>query len=252
MDTRFWGPSGWKLLHLIAAQPTNPSHDDFWNALPFVLPCKFCRASLTKYYRKHKRPTKGPLAKWLWEIHNEVNAKLRGQGQTIPPDPPFEAVQDLYESQLNQPCTSLEFPGWEFLFSIADCFPGTAPSAPMPDYDPKNPPKSLEDRNEYNLLTPQERKIQLKLFSSALPKVLPFKEWSTPWLKGSRQATLNRKSALSWLYKVRCELETSLDQAQNHTFHGLCKTVAKYRSGCSKSRKARTCRAVRSTRKIVR
>jgi hypothetical protein len=22
MDTRFWGPSGWKLLHLIAAEPT--------------------------------------------------------------------------------------------------------------------------------------------------------------------------------------------------------------------------------------
>lgn len=249
MDTRYWGPSGWKLLHLMAAQPTKPEHAVFWDVLPFVLPCKFCRASLTKYYRKHKRPTQGTLANWLWKIHNEVNAKLRDQGQTVAPDPPFKAVEELYETQLNQPCTSLEFPGWEFLFSIADCFPGTAPSAPMPDYDPEKPPKTLEDRNEMNLLTPAERIQKLRLFWTSLPKVLPFKEWVSPWLKSAKRATQNRKSALSWLYRVRCELETSLDQAQKHTFHGLCKAVARHRSGCSKSRKARTCRALRTTRK---
>ena len=52
MDTKFWGPSGWKLLHLITFtyEPSqSKAVGKFFELLPFVLPCKFCRASLTEY-----------------------------------------------------------------------------------------------------------------------------------------------------------------------------------------------------------
>ena len=53
MDTRFWGPSGWRLLHLITFATSDIDNDHlqlFFRNLPYVLPCKFCRASLTDYY----------------------------------------------------------------------------------------------------------------------------------------------------------------------------------------------------------
>ena len=34
MDTRFWGPSGWRLIHLIAAAKRKESHE-FFELLPF-------------------------------------------------------------------------------------------------------------------------------------------------------------------------------------------------------------------------
>ena len=58
MDTRFWGPPGWKLLHQIAYQyPENPTPEDklnygiFYSNLANVLPCKYCRNSFTKYIK---------------------------------------------------------------------------------------------------------------------------------------------------------------------------------------------------------
>jgi hypothetical protein len=43
MDTRFWGPSGWRLLHLITYtyDPITQRHAmrKFLEALPYILPC---------------------------------------------------------------------------------------------------------------------------------------------------------------------------------------------------------------------
>ena len=54
MDTRFWGPDGWKLLHSITENyPTVPDKKNkdlyrkFFLSLPYVLPCVYCRKSLT-------------------------------------------------------------------------------------------------------------------------------------------------------------------------------------------------------------
>ena len=86
MDTRFWGPSGWKLLHLITFDykysPENAvTYAQFFETIPYILPCKFCRASLTDYYREHPFKTQDSLTKnldlkrWLYNIHNCVNDK---------------------------------------------------------------------------------------------------------------------------------------------------------------------------------
>ena len=58
MDTRFWGPPGWKLIHQVAYKyPINPTEIEkldygiFYSNLAFVLPCKYCRNSFTKYLK---------------------------------------------------------------------------------------------------------------------------------------------------------------------------------------------------------
>ncbi len=248
MDTRFWGPSGWRLLHLIAASPSAAKNKEFWESLPFVLPCKFCRASLTEYYTKHPIPTVvKEFPRWLYTIHNCVNAKLRDQGQNVPPDPPFEEVNERYNELLKQGCTRTYFPGWEFLFCIADNHPDSSPSAPMPD-TPTKKPTSLKERNRYNLTTTKERKEALKQFWSAIPDVLPFEEWRTSWTKHAGpigKAVANRRSAVAWLWRIRCGLDKDLKQMGDKDFYGLCKELKEHRSGCSMSKRAKTCRAVK-------
>lgn len=249
MDTRYWGPSGWRLLHVIAASPNAAKNTKFWEMIPYILPCKFCRASLSDYYTKYPIPSKKGFDKWLYKVHNCVNDKLRNQGQNVAPNPPLEEVITHYQDLYNQGCTKTVFPGWEMLFSIADNHPGVSPSVPMPD-TPTIVPTSLKERNKYNLLTIEERKHALEVFWTSLPSVLPFKEWQISWRKhaGSIQDALqNRRSAMAWLWKIRCGLESDLEQLGSVNFHGLCKEVATYRSGCSKSKKARTCRRLRST-----
>lgn len=248
MDTRFWGPSGWRLLHLVAASPNAATNQTFWESLPFVLPCKFCRASLSEYYTQHPIPKRSmDFPKWLYTIHNCVNAKLRKQGQTVPPDPPFEEVNTRYNELLKQGCTRTVFPGWEMLFCIADNHPDSSPSVPMPD-TPEHKPTSLKERNRYNLLTPSERKQQLKRFWRSIPDVLPFEEWRDSWNKhvGSiTKAGTSRRSALAWLWRIRCGMDKDLQQMGEHDFYGLCKELKEHRSGCSTSRRAKTCRAVK-------
>jgi hypothetical protein len=247
MDTRFWGPSGWRLLHMIAEGPNANTSRTFWQMLPYVLPCKFCRASLTEYYKTLPIPTKQEdYSEWLYKIHNLVNQKLRDQGQTLPPDPPYDAVKQQYEQELGQGCTRTEFPGWDFLFSVADNHPDSSPSKPMPD-TPEVKPVSLAERNRYNLLTPKERKDALRKFWDALPAVLPFKEWKKAWKThaGSLvKATQSRRSGMAWLWAIRCGMDGDLQKMGNTNFYGLCKRVATYRSGCSKSLRAKTCRRI--------
>jgi hypothetical protein len=256
MDTRYWGPSGWELLHLIAASKKDTY--EFWKTIPFILPCKFCRASLSQYYEENPIPKEQNRETWLWMIHNLVNAKLRGQGQTVAPDPPFEEVRDMYRERLKQGCTKTRFPGWKFLFSIADNHPNTSPSKPMPDVTEEelcNVQKmSLEENNRKNLLTPKERIQALTDFWKQIPDSLPFEEWQTSFKKHARSlknVLQTRKTALEWLWKIRCGVDGDLEDLSKKSFYGLCKEVAQHRSGCAKSKRARTCRKIRhsSTKK---
>ena len=97
MDTRFWGPDGWKLLHSIVEKyPLNPSiteqntYKNFMNSLKHVLPCIYCRRSFHQYLNElpihNKLEDRGfpldhreNLFRWIYLIHNKVNQKLRSQ-----------------------------------------------------------------------------------------------------------------------------------------------------------------------------
>ena len=97
IDTRYFGPSGWDLFHRIAFHSKHPKN--VLKNMAEVLPCKFCRNSTRQYVKELPYNSKNP-AKWLYDIHNKVNDKLRTQcakdSKVVNPgeDPSFE---DLYK-----------------------------------------------------------------------------------------------------------------------------------------------------------
>ena len=253
MDTRFWGPSGWRFLHTVtfSYEPARKNaFRTFFEALPFVLPCKFCRTSLQEYMEADPLDpaleSKDVLCRWLWRIHNKVNAKLRSQGQPVDPDPSFEKVQSFYADLLAAGCSKTEFPGWDFLFSIADMHPLSRlarKSVPMPGFSTANAVecRSAAEKNKWNCMTPEERMVPYGKFWNSIKGVLPFKEWRAVWHAGNADIKTKKKT-ISWLWSQRCALENELNLINRCKFSSLCKTLKVHRSGCSKSKRARTCR----------
>lgn len=260
MDTRFWGPSGWRLLHLITFG-YQPHQKDrmlaFLETLPFVLPCKFCRSSLITYYEElppqDHLQSQEVLSKWMWKIHGKVNQKLRSQGQTIPPDPTFAMVKRIYGERLAHGCTKTEFPGWDFLFSIVENHPlakGEA-STPIPGAPSLESidPSDIQTLLKWNYLDPTLRYRYVCKFWETLPFVLPFPEWQTIWKShGSsfcKTTWSSKQEALRGLWKIRCAINEALHQLNKTSFRELCKDLRLHKSGCGKSRNARTCRKKR-------
>jgi hypothetical protein len=86
-----------------------------------ILPCKFCRESTAVFL--HEDPPKQPLGKWLYDLHNRVNKKLRDQCREDPrvicppADPSFEEVKTHYDALVEKEPNAP--PGMDFLFCIA-------------------------------------------------------------------------------------------------------------------------------------
>jgi hypothetical protein len=84
-----------------------------------VLPCKFCRES-TGHFIKIDPYRKNDSAKWLFDIHNRVNHKLRTQCHNDPkvvnpgPDPTYKEVVEKFKNKLLDGVH-----GGDFLLSIA-------------------------------------------------------------------------------------------------------------------------------------
>lgn len=251
MDTRFWGPSGWRLLHLISFSDSTNKHA-FFVHLPYVLPCKFCRASLADYYLVDPVPNDdNNFAKWLYRIHNRVNGKLREQKLLHVGDPSWEDVRKQYTNLLNAPCSIRNMIGWDFLFSIAYTTPCPAvTSSPMPGAPPITSLTSPELRNRWGVMTRSERLPYIHSWWKALPRVLPFKLWRDTWLKvipTVPNPAKGRNTVTTWLYKAEQAMCKSLHEASVHdSFTGLCTKLNTFSSECGKNRKrAVTCRAKR-------
>ena len=264
MDTRFWGPSGWRLLHLITFT-YEPSQAEkvgkFFETLPYVLPCKFCRCSLTEYMDEDpiQLTSRNTLTKWLWRIHNKVNDKLRGQGLATAqePNPPFDTVKKVYEERVDQGCIKAEFEGWDFLFSIAENHPFSprSQSLPMEGCPSQAEAEKLcfKEKNRWNLLKPEERYKKFEEFWLIIGAVLPFQEWIDAWTNasGKKPALRARATWIKELWRIRCSMESALDLVNKEKFRSLCKRIREHRSGCGKKPRARTCRRSRSTSKAV-
>jgi hypothetical protein len=245
MDTRFWGPPGWRMLHLLTfsyenTPETKRAYREFLRTLPFVLPCKFCRASLTDYYKKHPiepaLASRETLVRWLYDIHNEVNAKLRGQGLTTTPDPTFASVQRYYTTWLAEGASPLPA-GWDFLFAIAYNHPAAAISIPMPDCPRRAITcKNTCTRNKWNTLPLRERLHWFKRFWDSLPAVLG-PAWQTACSK-TPCSFRNRQAAMATLWRLRC----TVDATFHDPYRSVCSRVAAFSSGCSKARRGVTCR----------
>jgi len=264
MDTRFWGPSGWKMLHLITFDykysPTNAIKcAQFFESLPYILPCKFCRASLTDYYRQYPflntnktivnlNPSLD-LKKWMYNIHNCVNDKLRKQGLNPNPNPKFSDVKEFYDKWTKCDWQQQLSTFWDFLFAVAYNHPKESilHSKPMPDC-PKEVYKCKDkcEKNKWNVLSLSDRLYWFRRFWLYLPAVLPT-EIARRWeeVEKKNPPTLGcRRSTLAWLWRMRCELDTDFKDP----YTSICKKIATYSSDCGKKKQAITCRKQRRRR----
>lgn len=215
MDTRFWGPSGWQLFHLVAFRSEHP--DDVLNQMKDVLPCKYCRASTTEFVKDH--PLRGNPGKWLYEIHNMVNNKLRTQAKTDPsvidpgPDPSFEEIRNRYMAM-----RLTNVPGRDFLFAIAINYP----DAPEPDQmaTQRTFLHALADAYPYERLR--------KVFRSYIKKQEPVLE--------------SQKTYTKWMYGLLKAMSREIG-VPIRTYKGYVHHVTYYKSGCSKKTyHGKTCR----------
>ena len=260
MDTRFWGPSGWKMLHLITFDyeysPTNAiTYAQFFESLPYILPCKFCRASLTDYYREYPFSTHVnldpalDLKRWMYNIHNCVNAKLRSQGLNPTKDPSFADVKKIYEKWLICGWQEQLSTFWDFLFAVAYNHPKEAAhhSSPMPDC-PKEVYKCKDkcEKNKWNVLGVRDRIYWFRRFWAFLPAVLP-REIAKNWeaVEKKNPPTLAcRRSTLAWLWRMRCGLDTDFKDP----YTSVCHKIKSFSSDCGKKKRAITCRKRPSAR----
>jgi hypothetical protein len=213
MDTRYWGPSAWQLFHLIAFR--SPSPDDVLNDMKDILPCKFCRESTTEFVKKH--PLRGDPGKWMYDIHNMVNNKLRTQCADDPavvnpgPDPAFESVKARYMAM-----KPTGVPGRDFLFSIAYNYP--------------------DEPETTNMSTHRE-------FLHHLADAYPFEKLAKIFQRYIREhepALTNRRAYTKWMYGLLKELSMGKSIP---SYKGYMHRAAYYKSGCSrKTYHGKTCR----------
>lgn len=263
MDTRFWGPSGWRLLHSVAFQAPTLNKEEvhtFFENLPYVLPCKYCRASLSEYIASDPIPTNlNEYAQWLYRVHNRVNGKLREQKLLVTKDPSWTDVKNHYTALLSKPCTENTMLGWDFLYSVAYTTPcPSVISSPMPDAPPN--PQTPELRNRWGTMTREERVPYLEAWWNTLPHILPFKRWRDAWKSlPSRPHTKEGRGDLTrWLYKAEQHVCKSLKNSTPHTnYFQVCKELNTFSSNCGKQKvKIKTCRTskkqARNTLKVRR
>jgi len=251
MDTRFWGPSGWCLLHLIAANPRpidRAAVKEWFGLLEFVLPCKYCRASFHDYMKIQPLNDKNreTFSRWLYDIHNRVNGKLRGQGLLTAPDPSWPSVRDRYYKLQRGLCKN-PFIGWDFLTSVAYSTPGVdyvaVPMSDAPENRDDWPALSLRDRNRYNLLTRQERLTALRRWWALIPSILPCEQWRAAWKPAPIPLSAGREAVMRWMWRVEEDVCADLKCPTPHpSLPALKKEVAVFESRCAKTKRGRTCR----------
>jgi len=228
MDTRFWGPSGWCLLHLIAANPNHSNKKaikEWMELLEFILPCKYCRASFHEYM--HQQPltlatvaNREAFSKWLYDIHNRVNDKLRGQGLLTAENPDWPSVRDKYYKMQANLCNTSPVIGWDFMTSIAY-------ATPTPHH---------------------ERLAALKRWWRLIPSILPCSAWRSAWVAALKKAgqiplTAGRAAVMRWMWRVEKSVCTGLKCPTPHpSLPALQQEVAIFESRCASSKKGKTCR----------
>lgn len=137
MDTRFWGPDGWKLFHCIAVTyPVKPTKKDrllykqFFVSIEHILPCIYCRQSFHQYAEElpinDYLDSRTSLSYWLYLMHNKVNKKLFGQGLYVDLNDDFKAIHQKYidlVKEINSNHCYHPLPGWDLLYCILFNYP---------------------------------------------------------------------------------------------------------------------------------
>lgn len=261
MDTRFWGPSGWQLLHLIAHEPIRTAcHANavlrFMQLLEYVLPCKYCRASFHDYIRLQPLTIEtvmdtAAFGRWMYDVHNRVNAKLRGQGLLTTANPTWADVRTRYEHMHAGLCKGTPLLGWDFMTSVAYSTPAANyKPVPMPD-TPDTHPTDPATRNRYNLLTRAERIRYLRRWWALIPSILPCAAWRSAWAAAMQKAGApplqqGKNAMMRWMWRVEEAVCVGLHCPTPHrSLPALRAEVGAFESGCAVSRSGKTCRTRR-------
>ena len=237
MDTRFWGPPAWILLHTLAYH-YNPNlkleYRLFFDNLKYVLPCIYCRASFIEYTERLPIDTyldnRDDLFKWLYEIHNMVNDKLRSQGLVNWENPSLEEITQIYSQisiDLNL-CKTRDksIMGWNFLYCVAFVYPENG--------------KDIAQTNQYHgYLT----------FFNILGKILPgnYKLLYNEYLSNNQIiiALDSRQSLKKWVYTLE-RFMNAYFKIHCDTFVDIEDLIESYRAGCGGKTKDTkpTCRRI--------
>ena len=162
-------------------------------------------------------------AKWLYDLHNKVNNKLRIQCKDDPKvicpddDPSFEEVKIKYQAM-----KLTEVPGRDFLFSVAVNYPDE----------------------------PQEEDMALqRMFMSKLSEVYPFEKLQTTFKKYLQLNPVllsSRTEYMKWMYRLLRELAGKVP-VKIPSYKGYVQHVMYYKSGCAKKTyRGVTCRKTMS------
>ena len=105
MNTYYWGPRLWEVLHCITLDyPVKPTEEEKQNmknflvSLKSVLPCIYCRRNYERNLNENpiKLNCRKDLVLWLIDIHNEVNGKEGKRPYS------YAEVLNLYEKKLGK------------------------------------------------------------------------------------------------------------------------------------------------------
>ena len=233
MDTRFWGPDGWKLLHSIAYNyPSQPSKNmkkkyvSFFKTLPYILPCVYCRDSLSQYYEElpiedFLNNNNNNLFDWLYHIHNKVNLKLRNQYLNKKKNPSLLRIRKFYKNYIAtiNKNNCIDMPGLNFIYSIAFNYP------------------THKDNFKHKI-----RFTKHKIFLKLLDDVLPFAKFKKIYRNITKDADFNkillRRSLFKkWFYKTDKHIKDEID-LKCSSYGDQCKYIETYRATCKK----KTCR----------
>jgi hypothetical protein len=229
MDTRFWGPSGWQLYHLVAHSykgTHREKYEEFYDAMKDVLPCRFCRESTAKFM-KESPPKIEHIVEWVYDLHNKVNHKLRSQCHSDPkvicppPDPSLEKTNDVYRALL---ASEPEVPaGLDFLFCVA--------------YNYKT---NLVDNSYYNTFV-------------TLADIYPYEDLRHIIKQyignhSLKEALTNPTHFYKWWYNLAKKLckHTGFPLG---TLRGTLQKYGRYKSGCTRGKTCRNGKKIRDHRK---
>ena len=221
MDTRFWGPSAWRLLHLISfSDNRSKSVYTLIKLLPLILPCKYCRESLTEIYKELplRESYLHNIDEWMYKIHNKVNNKLRKQGLLKTPNPTFAEVKEMYEPWLINPPEHIL--GFDFFKSVAYIMTNSK-GACIPSTEKAGATVAM-----------------LKNWWSSIGPSLPFPSWRQQWREaeereGSAPIEKGKQAMIAWLYKIQGK--------QN--YKDFTKETRAFSSACTKGK---TCRVAKT------
>lgn len=225
MDTRFWGPDGWRLFHsIVVGYPTNPTkldkqiYQQFFESVGYVLPCIYCRNSFNQYIKElpleNWLDSRIQLSKWLYQIHHKVNQKLLNQGLYVDLNNDFNKIHQHYleyVKQINQnKCKDI--PGWDIIYCILFNYP-----LQKDKIDPI-------------------RHQQYIVFFNTLSYVIPFQKFRNIYREYLRNNPLenqmNRRLLKLWGYQLEqhyCQ-QIMLDCP---SFKERCYSIELFRAGCN-------------------